>query len=81
MYEYLSGNGHAHAIGGWKADLRDYARWEYGTEEAARWLVANARREGRQTRTAVVARVLGFFRPAAPLSATAAVAAAENRAR
>ncbi len=34
----------------WNPDLRDYARWEYGTEEAARWLLANAKTARRARR-------------------------------
>jgi hypothetical protein len=80
MYDGMIGNGHAHGIGGWKSDLRDYARWEYGTEEAARWLLRNARRDTRQKRARLGARILAWFRPA-QISATTAVAAVENRGR
>lgn len=81
MYANLNGNGHAHAIGGWKADLRDYARWEYGTEEAAGWLLAKARRARRQKRTRLFARVRRLFRPEPQITVTTAVAVAENRGR
>jgi len=79
MYENLNGNGHAHAISGWKADLHDYARWEYGTEDAAAWLFSEARRH-RAPRTSLVGRFLTWL--AAPsLPATRSVVARENRGR
>ena len=81
MYGDLNGLGHTHAVGGWKADIRDYARWEYGTEEAAGWLLRNARIERRRTRTPIGTRIRRLFRPAATVPATTAVAAVESRAR
>ena len=59
MFENL--NGHTHAATGWTATLYDYARWEYGSEDAAIWLLAEARRRTR--RASVVARLIAWLLP------------------
>jgi len=70
MYENWNGNGHTHATLGWRATIYDYARWEYGTEDAAAWLVAEARPPRR--RTTLVARLLAWLlAPNRPASAPA----------
>lgn len=80
MYVGRMENGHTHAISGWKADLYDYARWEYGTEAAAACLIRKAQLARRQARTPFGARIRGWFRPAQG-GAKTAVAAVENRGR
>lgn len=80
MYASMMENGHTHGIGGWKADLYDYARWEYGTEAAAACLIRKAQMARRKARTPFGARIRGWFRPA-QVGATTAVAVLENRGR
>ena len=46
MNENLMVVTHAGTSIGRDEGLRDYARWEYGHREAARWLTASARRHG-----------------------------------
>jgi len=63
----------------WNPDLRDYARWEYGTEDAAVWLLASTRK-GRKARRRF-AGLRAWIRTLRSLPATSTVARLENRRR
>lgn len=56
-------NGQRHKPGGWRADFYDYARWEYGTEDAAEWLLREAEpgNPGKSSSSLLV-RLRGFLR-------------------
>jgi len=65
----------------WTADVRDYARWEYGRDAEA-WLLTAARkaRARRRKRPGLRSRVAAWLRgPRSPRGI--AVADGENRAR
>jgi hypothetical protein len=75
MYANLA----AMAAVAWTPDLRDYARWEYGTEDAALWLAASARK-GRHARRRS-GGLRAWLRSLRILPATSTVARLENRQR
>lgn len=50
-----------HGPGGWRADIYDYARWEYGTEEAARWLLSELEPPTPRGSLPLLARVRKFL--------------------
>ena len=80
MYASMIGTTHVVTIGAWKADLRDYARWEYGTADAANWLLAAARRDRRKRprAPAIAQRVRSWFRMTATLPPHPAAAPSKN---
>ena len=82
MYENMVRVANGNGTAAWRADLRDYARWEYGRNAEA-WLLATARRTQtrRRRRPGLRARVRAWLRATRSLPATTAVADVENRRR
>lgn len=63
----------------WNPDIRDFARWEYGTEDAVRWILAEQRRGRRARRRRIGLRA--WLRSLRILPATATVARLGQRSR
>jgi hypothetical protein len=82
MYENMVRVANGNGTAPWRADIRDYARWEYGREAEA-WLLATARRTRalRRRRKGLRARVRTWLRATRALPATTAMADVENRRR
>lgn len=76
-----SENGHTHGPVGWKTDIHDYARWEYGTGEAAEWLLRDSQAFRREKSARLLPRLLDLFRLGRRENGTANHDAAENRRR
>ena len=55
-------NGRTHGAVGWKTDIHDYARWEYGTEEAAEWILRDSRALAGDKREPLLPWILDLFR-------------------
>jgi len=74
-------NGRTHRTGGRQRDIYDYARWEYGTEEAAEWLLREIQPENGERTPGLLARLRDIFRIGAQGDSHTGPTVRENRSR